>query len=76
MSTEVVKRCDRHPDRLGQSVTLELPEGKGTVDLCDECIAPLRELLELARPVFVALPGGGRRTAEDIMLGRIRVDGV
>lgn len=74
MAREVVIRCERHPDRRGEEVKLVLPEGQGAADLCEECRAPLVEILALGRPALVDTTGPRRpvSTTERVLTSRIR----
>lgn len=76
-------RCEFHPDRSAIEVSITIDGTAVGMDLCEECRAPLEDLvrraeeLEVARPKppasptrAVAKPGGHRSI--EAMSGRIR----
>lgn len=65
-------RCERHPDRVAEEVTITVGGQTAKVDLCDECREPLVELVALGRPAVEDESGVRVPRFDRTLSGRIR----
>jgi hypothetical protein len=72
LAREVVIKCEKHPDRVGEEVVITIGGVSISVDLCAEDREPLEELMRLGRPATGVLTTGRSTQVERGMSARIR----